>query len=286
MPLKIPSKGSSSAPASQEEQKSTSQSSGGTLSKLGGGMKSQTSDNTSTASFLKKGAAAKQAVIEADAAAELRKQEAGKMFDFWISKGESKQALFLDGDLNDEGMLDINMYHQHTVKVNGDWQDFPCVGEHEPCPICEKGENRSTLVGVMTVIDMTPYKIKNGKNAGKTIVNTRKLFVAKHETLAKLTKKAQKQGGSLAGCVFDVSRSTSDNAARVGDDFEFEKKFESFNDIAADLKLELEEVMPADYSKEITYFTADQLIEMGVGKKVSHIGSEKGVDTKALKDQL
>lgn len=238
---------------------------------------------TGGVSFLKSGAAAKEALQKEEAAAELRKQEQGKLWRFWMPSGDSRQITFLDGDLDEDGMLDIQMYHEHMVRVNGNWEQFVCTAEvdqTQPCPICEKGD-RPSLVGVMTVIDHSEHKIKKGANAGKVVTNQRKLFVAKMGTIRTLTTLAAKRGG-LAGCLFDVSR-TGDDEANVGNLFDFTHKFDSAEEIAAQFDLKVEDCVPADYTSEIIYRSPEELIELGVGKAVSGPGTEKGSN---LKDEL
>lgn len=244
---------------------------------------SNTNKGGGTVSFFKKGKDAKEAIQKEDAAAELRKQEQGKMWRFWMPSGDSRAITFLDGDLDADGMLDILMYHEHGVRVNGNWDQFVCTAETDqtqPCPICEKGE-RPALVGVMTVIDHSEHKIKKGQNAGKVVTNQRKLFVAKMGTIRTLTTLAAKRGG-LAGCVFDVSR-TGDDEANVGNLFDFTHKFDSVEEIANQFDLDVEECVPANYEEEIRYRSPEELIELGIGKAVSGPGTEKG---SSLKDEL
>lgn len=233
--------------------------------------------------WMKKGKAAHQAFQEEEAKAEKAKAEAGKLFRFWMPPDEERKITFLDGELDEEGMLDIPMFYEHRVRLNGDWKTFVCVSEEEPCPICEKGDSRASLVGVMTVIDHTPYKIKSGPNAGKTIKNSRKLFVATRQTIKKLAKKAAKQGG-LAGCTFEVSR-TSDKDPSVGSDFEFLERCTA-DELVAKYDLKEEDVSPADYSHEITYHSAEELVKLGVGKAMGGVGKEKGVATAEVADEL
>ena len=49
--------------------------------------------------------------------------------------------------------------------------------------------------------------------------------------------------------------------------------------------LKEEDVMAADYEKEIRYRSPQELIELGVGKAHSGVGYEKGAKS-ALKDEL
>lgn len=241
-----------------------------------------TAKQASKLSWMKTGAAAHQAVAEADAKQEMAKLEMGKLWRFWMPADGERKITFLDGNLDAEGMLDIPMYHEHGVKVAGEWKNFVCVAEQEGhCPICERGEYKASLVGVMTVVDHTPHTIKQGQNAGKVLKNTRKLFVPKRETLKQLTKIAVKRGG-LAGCTFDVTRGNEKTAA-VGNQFDFVEK-QSLAELAAKWEIKADDVKPADYQKEITYHTGQELIELGVGKGPSGPGYEK--TKSSLEDEL
>lgn len=242
-------------------------------------------------SFLKKGKAAVQAVKEEEARAEARRAEAGKMFHFFMKEGQDRTITFLDGDLNENGMLDIHIYHEHTLRINGDIKNFVCtaeIDESQPCPICEKGgqDGRPSLIGLMTVIDHTPHTIQNGPNAGKTIQHDKKVFKAKMSTLKLLTKLAVKRGG-LKGCTFDVSR-TGKMEPNVGNQFDFTKKWDDWDEFMAKYDLKPEDIAPANYEEEITYHPPEKLIEMGVGKAFSGVGTstKSNADKKSLQDQL
>jgi len=236
-----------------------------------------------TLSWLKTGKVAHQAFELEEAKAEKARAESGKLFRFFMAPDEDRRITFLDGDLDDEGMLDIPMFYQHRLKLNGQWQNFVCVSDQEPCPICEKGDNRATLVGVMTIIDHNPYKVKNGPNAGKIIKNSKKLFVATRQTIKKLSKKAVKHDG-LAGCTFEASR-TGDKDPAVGSDFDFVEQLDA-EALVQKYGLKPEDIAPGDYSQEITYHTAAEMVALGVGTAIQGIGHEKGVSTADLEDEL
>jgi len=235
--------------------------------------------------FMKTGTAAKQLIEDADAKAEADKAERGKMFRFKLKENESGQITFLDGNLDEDGMLDCPMYYQHTVKANGTWRNYVCTMESEGnCPICNEGEYKSALVGVLTILNHTPYVVQNGANAGKKIVNQRQLFVGKKETIKQLTKLAQKRGG-LAGCTFEASRG-NDKTAAVGNSFDFETK-RSLDEIATAYNLKSEDASPADYEQEITYHTAEELTALGVGKAITGPGYDKPKSSgHSMKDAL
>lgn len=233
--------------------------------------------------WMKRGSEAKEALAQEEARVELAKQGKG-MYRFWMPEDSDRKITFLDGDLDEDGVLDVLAYYEHTLRVNGQFEQFVCTADADttqPCPLCEAGDKPS-LVHVLTVIDHTPYTIKSGPNAGKTVKDTRKLFVAKRNTIQLLTKIATKRGG-LAGCTFDVSR-IGDKSPGVGTQFDFVEKFESYEDIAEKYGLKLEEVAPANYEDEIRYLSPEELISLGLGKAPSGVGYEKGMG--GLKDQL
>jgi hypothetical protein len=233
--------------------------------------------------WMKRGDAAKEAAQQEEARAELAKQGQG-MFRFWMPEDSDRRITFLDGDLGEDGILDVLAFYEHSVLVNGDRQNFVCTAEadtSQPCPICATGE-KPALVHAFTVLDHTPYTIKKGPNAGKTITNSRKLFVAKRTTMAVLSKIAVKRDG-LAGCTFDVSR-IGDKSAGVGSQFDFTEKLGSYEEIATKYGLKPEEVAPANYEDEIRYVSPEDLIALGVGKAPSGIGYEKGIS--GLKSKL
>lgn len=234
---------------------------------------------------MKKGKDAKQALAEEEARAEKAKSEQGKLWRFWMPEDSDRKITFLDGDLDDEGMLDIPMFHEHFVKVNGQSENYVCTMESEGfCPICNKGDSKPALVGIMTVIDHTPYKVQSGQNAGKVYKDRKKLFVAKKQTVRMLSKLAVKRGG-LRGVTFDVSR-TGDKSAGVGNQFDFDEK-QTLEELMAKYELKAEDVEAADYDEEITYRSAEELAELGLGSGPSGPGFENsGAGNKNLNDEL
>lgn len=235
--------------------------------------------------FLKKGQAAKQALAEEEAKAEMAKEAQGRLFRYRISENDEGQVTFLDGELDEEGMLDCPIVHEHTVKMNGGWSNFVCTAETAGyCPICEAGDSKPYNAMLLTVIDHSEYTVQSGKNQGKVYKNRRKLFVAKKETMRLLAKKAAKHGG-LTGCTFDVTR-VGDKSAAVGSAFDFVTKG-SLDEVMTKYDLKPDDVTPADYGKELVYREPDELVELGVGKAMKGPGYQKSsVDKKALAGQL
>lgn len=227
--------------------------------------------------FLKKGTEAKEVLQKEEAKAEARAANASKSFRFRI-KYEGKQTpevniTFLDGELNEEGMLDIPYAREHTVKINGRFENIICTEEDEGyCPICARGAegDDAALVGYLSVVDHTPYTLKNGTVREMT----KKLFVAKRATIQMLTNQAAKRGG-LTGCTYGVMR-TGDREPAVGNQYDFVQK----DDIADLIKQSGEEPEmwePLNYEEELEYRTAEELVELGIGIAQSGPGTEKGV---------
>jgi hypothetical protein len=248
--------------------------------------KTSASSSGKLPSWMKSGASAKAAVKHEQIKAEERKAEKGKLWRFRMPPNTEGQITFLDGDLDADGDLNILMYYEHTIRLNGDWENFVCTAEADqtqPCPICEAGD-RHSLVGVMTIIDHTPHVIKKGQNAGKTIKNTRRLFVAKMQTLDMLRKLAQKRGG-LARCTFDVSRG-DDKTASVGNVFDFQEKHADFETIANKFGLKAEDVVIADYTEEIRFRSPEELIALGAGNAVAGPGTGTPKASASLASEL
>lgn len=226
-------------------------------------------------SFAFSGGAAKEEVARADAAQEAAREAANRPFTFWIREGEEAQVTFLDGDLDEDGDLDIYYWYQHTVNLAGNWTPVICTSREEPCPACQSGD-RASLVGCMTVINHTPYKIRKGPRAGEVIGARRMLFVASRKAIKILTKHARKLGG-LRYVTFDVER-TDPQSPRVGDIFTPLGKSEP-----ADLAKQLggsEKPVPFDLEEAVTYRTREELLEMGIG---GHAAATAG-DTQPAKE--
>lgn len=218
-------------------------------------------------SFMKVGAAAKQTFQEEEAKQEAARAEAGKAWRFMMKAGESAKITFLDGKLNDDGMLDCPMFREHTIFFAGRWRNFVCTAEQEACPLCEQ-DDRPSLVGILTVLDHRKF---TSKKDGHTVQYRRKLYVAKRQTLKQLMKFAEKKEGSLVGMTFEMDR-TDKQKASVGDIFTPESKF-TLGAIREQLGLKPDDVKPLDYAEEIVYHTRKELLEMGL-KGMSGVGDE------------
>lgn len=224
--------------------------------------------------WLQKGADSAKIAEKEQVELEVRKQEMGKMFRFWLKEGEEARITFVDGDLSPEGFLLPPRFYEHNLFMNGSFNNhFVCPEKTNPasgdkCPLCEGGD-RPALVALFTIIDHREFKTK----AGALMRDTPKLMVVKGITFEILNKIAVKRGG-LANATFDVSR-IGDKSASVGSMFDFIEKHDP-EVLAKELTRKVKdkngkETMEtlfkcADYEHEITYRTAEELRELGLGK--------------------
>lgn len=238
--------------------------------------------------FLKTGKAKRRAMKTEKVKEEIRDAQRDKLWSFRIpgtALDDEFLITFLDGDLGEDGELTNPVYYQHSINQNGKWINFASCCEEEPDPLQEAG-NEPTLVQAFTVINHTPYETQDGK----VYRNRKQTFIATRATMKRLEKMAGKRGG-LRGCTFEVSR-TSAKAPAVGDVWNFVKKRSTKNLkewLVAKKKVKQKEVddlvQPADYKKEITYYTAKQQIKMGFTQERKTI-STKSKKFKNIDDEL
>jgi hypothetical protein len=226
-------------------------------------------------SFLKRGADSVKLAAQEEAAAQKRREEAGKMFRFWLGKGEEARITFVDGDLDSIGRLLPPRFYEHNLLLNGEWNNYFVCTERtnpeagDPCVICPAGD-RPSLMALFTVIDHRSYQ---SKDKTKTYVNRRKILAAKPDSFEILYKIAQKRGG-LACCTFDVSR-MGDKSPNVGSMFDFVEKNDldvlqgMYTEVVVNPKTNVKTVetyfKPANYEEEIVYRTSAELIKLGLG---------------------
>lgn len=111
----------------------------------------------------------------------LRESGLGRVFRFWVPEGESREMIILDADIR-EG----RQFYEHNVKgPDGKWGNFHmCVAEVANCPVCEKyPDHKPYFIAVLTVLDLTPFKIKKGTKDERTIQQSRKLLALKTSSL-------------------------------------------------------------------------------------------------------
>ena len=216
-----------------------------------------------TPTWMMRGKAAHEAYARDAAEQEVRREAQRRLHRFRIDVNEPARITFLDGALDEDGLLAVPSLYEHSVQLAGRWATFVCVGGGaEPCPICDSGRPPA-LVAAFTVIDHRPYTIRRGPKAGSVVVDQRKLFVAKKSTLAKLQFKASTLQG-IDGVTMAVTRlDTGDGLSPgVGTEFEFVERTPL--DVLAERYGA--EGVPANYEQEFPYLPAARLIALGLGR--------------------
>lgn len=148
------------------------------------------------------------------ARAEARKEQGLMPFRFRVGVGDTTQFVVVD-DAPDFYRFEHNMKNPAT----GFWDTFTgCTKEWDNCPACETLGRESYYAMYLTVIDFTHFKTKDGTKHEFS----RKLLVVKPAQQKKIQRayaKAQKDGGTLRGCIFEVTRD-GDKDSSIGNDIE------------------------------------------------------------------
>jgi len=188
-----------------------------------------------------------------------------RVFRFYLPDGSETKVTFLDGNLNDDGLIEP-MFWEHQMYQGGNWKNwYMCTQDEEPCPLCEGG-SKPYLVVPMTVIDHTEWTDSKKKKHK----NERKLFMIKHTTQKVLTKQIKKRKG-LYGVTFEISRD-GDQSPSVGNSFDYVGKSTKQKLTKMFTK---ENAEPFNYEKVFNYMPAKELRKMGFGV-VDSIGGEGG----------
>ena len=218
-----------------------------------------------TPTWMMRGKAAHEAYARDAAEQEVRREAQRRLHRFRIDVNEPARITFLDGALDEDGLLAVPSLYEHSVQLAGRWATFVCVGGGpEACPICDSGRPPA-LVAAFTVIDHRPYTIRRGPRAGTVVVDQRKLFVAKKGTLARLQLKASTLGSEgLAGATLAVTRLDSGDGLSPGVGTEFDVVERTPLDVLAERYGA--EGVPANYEQEFPYLPASRLIALGLGR--------------------
>lgn len=140
-----------------------------------------------------------------------RKAQSNMPFRFFVMPGETKQVIVVDDK------PDFFMYEHSLKDDNGKYgrKFCGCVKETANCPVCEATNRESYYAMFLTVIDLTPFKTRDGAE----VEFSRKLLVVKPAQQKKFQRFYNKEG-SLRGALFDMTRD-GDKDSAIGNDIEF-----------------------------------------------------------------
>ena len=148
-------------------------------------------------------------------AAERRKAQYAQARRCWMPPGSERTVIILD----DEPWA---FRHEHAL-MNSETgrRDFytPCIFETDDCPACRVDDREGTYVMYLSVLDLEPYTIQKGKNRGKTVKFSRRLFVVKSRQQSIFTRKYDAKG-SLRGYKLKLYRD-GDKDSVIGNVIEF-----------------------------------------------------------------
>lgn len=157
---------------------------------------------------------AEEELARQKAAAEARKEQGNMPFRFRVGVGDTTQFVVLD-DIPDFYRFEHNLKNLKT----GFWDTYTgCIKEWDNCPVCDVAERESYYAMYLSVLDLTPFKTRDGEKHEFS----RKLLVVKPAQQKKFQRayaKAEKDGRTLRGAIFEVTRDGEKDSA-IGNDIE------------------------------------------------------------------
>ncbi|AUR96012.1 hypothetical protein NVP1215B_094 [Vibrio phage 1.215.B._10N.222.54.F7] len=220
---------------------------------------------SASTSFLKRGNDAREALLSQEKEIEKVQEIRGSFRNFFLRAGSQATITFLDGGLDKDGLLDMPLMYLHSVYHagmgnNGERINLVCTQDTEgDCPIC--AYDKAQLVGCLTVIEHTKYQSADGE-----VVNPRRLFLPKRQTMRELQEAATELDG-LRGYQFKVRRHGKKSPI-VGDELELvaeripEETLTKVFDACSSSKA-------IDYETELNYFSNEDLHRLGIVEGVS-----------------
>lgn len=146
-----------------------------------------------------------------EAAKEARKARGFEPFRFWTPVTETRQIVIIDD------APDFFRYeHALKDKRSGRYDNYlPCINEDANCPVCSVSEKPAYFGMYLTVLDLTAYENKDGKE----VTWSKKIMVVKPAQQKKIARLFEKHG-TTRGMILDMTRD-GDKDASIGNDIEF-----------------------------------------------------------------
>jgi hypothetical protein len=202
-----------------------------------------------------------QAKTEIKKAKKKQEQRQNQAFRVRMEIGEERKVVILDAG------EPFFMYEHHYETTPGKWDGFDrCIRDSGDCPACRKLGREGYYVMMLTVIDMKPYKDKNGK----IVKYSKKLLPVKHAMIPKFQRLYEKLKGNMRGAVLLLQRD-NDKAPSTGNDHEYLKTYSEakLKELAVAVK-NPDLIKPCDYDKAFPRPTEKELRER------HHVGSLPG----------
>jgi len=253
--------------------------------------------------LLKRGSDAMETLKQEQAKAEARReaQGPGGVYRFYVGKDTKGKYLTHEVAVLDEDARNCPFAHEHTVPGPGnnfsEARTHICVDEVDNCVLCRAKEQNlgeeykhPTYSMYVTILDMTPYTVKNGPRAGEVIEATRKLMVIPQGSVAQFLKIFElcfKMHGTTRGLVMLLTKNQQTDA-RCGIPQMLDNGMlfdlmddEELDDFANDevkrdgkvVKQEGEDIDPIDY--EVALAPPDQKVLRKLYGLPASVGSEE-----------
>ena len=154
--------------------------------------------------------------------AEQRRAAGHQPFRFFVPVGDTREIVICDDK------PDFFMYEHALKDAEGRWGRLfsGCVKTFDNCPVCEATGKESYYAMFLTVIDLTPFSMRDGTE----VEFSRKLLVVKPAQQKKFLRFYNKEG-TLRGAKFSMTRD-GDKDSAIGNDIEF-VEFVEEDDLAA-----------------------------------------------------
>lgn len=147
-----------------------------------------------------------------EAEEEARKNSVREPFRFFVTPGETREAVIID-----EGLDFFRREHQLQNKKTQRWDRYlPCIDDQTNCPVCEIADKEASFNLYLTIIDLTPYTTSNGDE----VQWSKKMLVVKLNQQKKFARWYEKYG-SLRGMVISFTRDKQ-KESNIGGSIEFD----------------------------------------------------------------
>lgn len=237
-----------------------------------------------------------QALEEEKAGKKKNNRSKYKPFRLWVPKGESRETIILDYNINNMAVVP-----EHSIKQGNSYIQEVCIADHADCPLCKQASNKNSNVSkrkitrFLTVLDLTPFTSPKGieyKYSKKLVpITSKDQIIPLNEWLE------ENPDGFIRGKVVKWVRSEGDKPPSCGlpliktktyTEEELIKRFGHLEVRSQDgskvFKEENEDIMPYDYDEEFAPKTDDELLETYGGQPT--IGSKAFFKQQALQDEL
>lgn len=206
-----------------------------------------------------------------DAERERRKAQGYEPFRFWTPVGDTREIIIVD-DAPEFFRYEHALKNRRTQRYDN---FLPCINEDANCPVCGVTEKPAYFAMYLTVLDLTPYENKDGKE----VPWSKKLLVVKPAQQKKISRLYEKHG-TLRGMVLEMRRD-GDKDASIGNDIEF-VEFASEDELVNDYfdeyvdqdgkRIEIDGSVPFDYDKIYPDMSEKQLAAI-VGADDNSVGN-------------